>query len=180
MSIVTEVSAKRSRSGEKSCVELFESAFKTFDEACNRHIQVHKQTAEHVKEIAKRNHDACEKAKREQRRQENDRIISKAAKEKHLSEIEARLNVMFYGFENVKKVSDKSKNKVDSIAKRMDTVLSDVAMMREECEAKDAEILRLNSRIDRQDKEIEALKSMIREQARMLELYMQINERDNL
>ena len=168
MSAVTEVSTKISNSSEKTGMQLL-------DEAIKRNVQLHNRIAEHIKEIAKCNHDACEKAKLEQQTQEKERAERKAAKEKRLSEIEAKVGVMFYGFKNIKKASDDSINKVDSIAERMDNVLNETAIMREECEAKDAEILKLHSRLNQQDKEIEALKRMITEQKRMLELYMQFN-----
>jgi predicted RNase H-like nuclease (RuvC/YqgF family) len=175
MFVITEESLNRSRSGEKSGMQRCESAFKKFDKAFKRNIQVRNQTAERIKEIAKRNHEACETAKREQQKQEKERSERKAAKEKRLSEIEAKLNVMFYGFENVKKASDELINKVDSITDRMETVLNDVVMMREECEAKDAEILQLHSRLNQQEKEIETLKRMLNEQREMMEMYADIN-----
>ena len=175
MSTITEVSAKRSRSSEKSGMQRCEAAFKRFDEAFNKNIQVRNQTAEHIKELAKQNHEACEKSKREQQKQEKERAERKEAKEKRLSEIESKINVMFYGFENVKKSSDESIHKVDSIAERVDGILNKVTTMREECEAKNAEILRLHSRINQQDKEIEMLKLMIADQNRMIELCMQFN-----
>ena len=107
-----------------------------------------------------------------------------APKEKRLSEIEAKINIMFYGFENIKKASDESINKVnentkmiDSIAERMNVTLSETAIIRKKCEAKNMEILMLQSRINQQDKEIEVLKRMISEQKRMLELYMHFNSK---
>lgn len=161
MSIVTEVSTKQPHSSEKHDMSKLEATFKRFNEVCDRHDRTWKRTREHILEIAERG--SKEHAER------------KETKGKQLKEIESKINVIFYGFENVKRVSDESVSKVDSIAARMDAVLNDVAMMREECEAKDAEILRLNSRIDKQDKEIEMLKLMIAEQKRMLELYIQFN-----
>ena len=173
--MITEVSAKRTRSSEKHGMQRCETTFKKLEEAFRKNVQVHNQIAERIKETAKQNHEACEKAKLERRKQENDRAERKAAKEKRLSEVEAKVNVMFYGFENIKKASDESINKVDSMAERMDFVLNEFTIMREECETKDAEIMQLHSRINQQDKEIEMLKSMIAEQKRMLELYIQFN-----
>ena len=182
MSTVTEVSANRTRSSETSGMKRCEAAFKKLDEAFERNIQVRNQIADHIKEITKRNHEAYEKAKVERQKQEKERIKRKAGKEKRLSEIEAKINIMFYGFENVKKVSDESMNRVnetyrivESIEERMDMVLNETILMRENSEAKDAEIVKLHDRINRQDKEIEILKGLIRDQQRMLELYMQFN-----
>ena len=187
MSTITEVSTKRSRSSEKSGVQRCEAAFKKFDEAFRRNIQVRNQTTEHIKELAKQNHEACEKAKVERQKQAKEREERKAAKEKRLNAIEAKLDVILFGFEHIKKSAEESTNNVNENANivrqnsdRMDTVLQEAVIMRENCEAKDAEILMLHDRVNRQEKEIETLKSMICEQARMLELYMQFNEHNKL
>lgn len=184
MFTVTEVSAKRARSSEKTGMQKCDAAFKKFDDAIKRHNSLRKRTAEHIKEIAKNNHEACKKAKTEQQKQAKERTERKEAKEKRLADIEAKISVMFYGFENVKKASDESMNKVnentktiDSIAERMDVILNEAVIMHEECKAKDAEILMLHSRINQQDKEIEILKRMIADQKKMLEVYMQFNSK---
>ena len=48
-------------------------------------------------------------------------------------------------------------------------------IMREESDAKNAEILMLHSRLNQQDKEIEMLKLMIAEQKEILALYMDLH-----
>ena len=150
--------------------------------------RLRKRAAEHVMELAKSNREACAKHKLERQKQAKEREERKAAKEKRLNAIEAKLDIVLFGFEHVKKLAEESTNNVNEnsstvkqISDRMDTVLQEAAViLRENCEAKDAEILMLHDRVNRQEKEIEVLKSMIREQAHMLELYMQFNERNKL
>lgn len=59
--------------------------------------------------------------------------------------------------------------------KRLSEIEARLSMICEKCEAKDAELLQLHSKIDRQDKEIETLKRMLDEQRAMMEMYADIN-----
>lgn len=90
---------------------------------------------------------------------------SEKSAETRLSEIENKVNLIYDGFENIKKASDE----------RIDAILNESMIMREESDAKNAEILMLHSRLNQQDKEIEMLKLMIAEQKEILALYMDLH-----
>ena len=182
-----EKTAKRARSNESSPKISLEDKLKQLDAKIAENDRLRKRAADHILELAKSNREACAKHKLEQQKQAKEREERKAAKEKRLNAIEAKLDIVLFGFEHVKKLAEESTNNVNEngdtvkqISDRMDTVLQEAVIMRENCETKDAEILMLHDRVNRQEKEIEVLKSMIREQARMLELYMQFNERNKL
>ena len=167
-----EKTTKRARSNESSPKISLEDKLKQLDAKIAEGDRLRKRLADHAKELAKSNHEACEKHKLERQKQAKEREERKAAKEKRLNEIEAKLNVVLFGFEHIKKLTEESTNKVNEnsntvkqISDRMDNVLQKAVIMRENCEARDAEILMLHDRINRQEKEIEVLKSMIREQA---------------
>ena len=182
-----EKTTKRARSNESVATIHLEDKLKLLDAKIAEGDRLRKRAAAHAMELAKSNREACEKHKLEQQKQAKEREEKKAAKEKRLNAIETKLDIVLFGFEHVKKLAEESTNKVNEnantvkrISDRMDSVLQETVTMRENCEAKDAEILMLHDRVNRQEKEIEVLKSMIREQARMLELYIQFNEHNKL
>jgi predicted RNase H-like nuclease (RuvC/YqgF family) len=182
-----EKTTKRTRSNESGQKISLEDKLKRLDAKIAEGERLRKHVADHIIELAKSNHDACEKHKLERQKQAKEREERKAAKENHLNAIEAKIDVIFFGFEHIKRSAEESTNNVNEntnivkqISDRMDTVLQENVIMRENCKAKDAEISMLHDRVNRQEEEIEVLKSMIREQARMLELYIQINERSKI
>ena len=182
-----EKTAKRARSIDSSPKISIEDKLKLLDAKIAEGDRLRKHLSDRAKELAKSNHEACEKYRLEQQKQAKEREERKAAKEKRLNTIEAKLDVILFGFDHIKKLAEESTNKVNEnndivkqISDRMDSVLQEADMMRENCEAKDAEILMLHDRVNRQEKEIEMLKNMIREQSRTLELYMQFSERNKL
>lgn len=182
-----EKTVTRAHSNESGPKTSLEDKLKQLDAKIAEGDRLRKRLADHAKELAKSNHEACEKHKLEHQKQAKEREERKAAKEKRLNAIETKLDFVLFGFEHIKKLAEESTNNVNEnsnivkqISDRMDNVLQEVVIMRENCEAKDAELLMLHDRVNRQEKEIEVLKTMVREQARMLELYMQFNEHNKL
>lgn len=177
-----EKTSKRARSNESNSMAHIEDKLKLLDAKIAEGDRLRKHLSDRAKALAKANHESCEKHRIEQQKQEKNREERKAAKEKRLNTIEAKLDVILFGFEHVKKLAEESINKVNEnndivkqISDRMDSVLHETVIMRENCEAKDAEILQLHSILNQQEKEIETLKRMLNEQRVMMEMYADIN-----